>query len=934
MRKEVKKALEVMVMKDPAQGCRTLDYLRNKLPKIAEFSAWSDSVAAEVDDYLGELYEKTVAPFQETVNKFFGAKADNLSDSELWQFQQACFATGNMETAKNLSTALKQRKEDRKVGLERYSAFVLSSTVKDYGPDVEKQFSLLMSECRLLRRYGYKALPNKTEVERKLRELRSSIKNENSRAVNARFFAAADAGILTTCDEQAEKCFRKIVSQKEAEKVLQRIIKRENEGIILKSLHFTDDGKCIPSVFTQDWGYLAEKMTPYLEDCKIEVSPNIVRKVKRFCRSVLRISLQSVTAGSSLFTTADGKQWNPVAIYTTVDPDGYDRIWMNAQAGAASVMVDICCNAANQRIWMDQLVYSVDTWKTHFAINGYYKFDFSWATSSPGELKNRVLMVPGVYEGPFKERKVNWSQIKNLGSSGAWKRFCETEHKLDLNTIAEFTSRITLVNAYAKYFKLPMRTFGVYTGKVKARVTRGNIPKGHEFMDGMFVYSSEYIAAMIEAALKDAIVDPYAVIGLALQSRPFNVKGLGIVVSDSVIQHMIDAYETRRLDINCENVDDEFVEAWWNLSFNKFKSIDKPATEGGTRCHYNGEEIDLANKLIVFHWDEESYEGKGMPDCLVDANALKTGFEPCKRFKPITKVLAIPHKDKGVNVTSGQMLYAPLASDEERTIKMLQVVWDIILQKEKEKLFDEQGHVLSWGDMQGRYKTEVDDDGKEVTTWISPRYSEIVDKIAPVLSLRFSFTAWTKRVDRIVKKLSKMLNRLNFPIIGTHVTIIPDLGMTVGGGIPVLGCRKDGVTELFSNNPLATTLSKEEYIEKYKRLADAAGIPEDIQQDFVDMVNALSPGLVAVPADEITARANEGWDFDGDSMYIFMMHRGYVEFIGMDGETHYRWAEDGEETTDYVTFGHANRYPKTHPYGFMKVMSECWYDQPVCVCIK
>lgn len=932
MRQEVKKVLETIVREDPAQGCRTLDYLRVKLPKIAAVSGWTDDAAAEIDDYLGELYEKTVAPFHDIVNRFFGAKADNLADSEMWQFQQACFATGNMETAKNLSACIAQRKEDRKTSLERYTAFVLSSTVEDYGPDVEKQYDLLASEYRVLRRHAYKALPNKKEVEKKLCELRSSIRIERSQENNARFFAAADAGTLT-CDKKAKKFFKKIASRKEAEKALQRIIKRDQKGIILKSLHFTDNGKCIPSIFTQDWGYLAEKMTPYLEDCKVEVTPGVVRQMKRFCRAVIRISLQSVTAGSSLFTIK-GEQWNPVAIYVTVDPDGYDRVWMNVKSGTASTMVDICCNAADKAIWKEQALYSVDFWKTHFAINGYYKFDFSWATSSPGELKNRVLMVPGVYEGPFKERKVNWASIKQISSSGAWTRFCKTEHALDLNTIAEFTSRVTLVNAYAKYCTLSMRTFGVYTGKVKARVTKGNIPEGYEYMDGLFVYSSEYIAAMIEAELKGVIVNPEAVIGLALQSRPLNVKGLGLVVSDSVIQHMIDAYETRRIDIFVEDVDDEFVEAWWNLSFNKFKSIDKPAAEGGTRCHYNGEEINLANKLIVFHWDEESYTNQRNPDCLVDANALKTGFEPCERFKPVTKILAVPHKDNGINVTSGQMLYAPLASDEERTIKMLQVIWDIILQKEKEKLFNEQGRTLSWYDLQGKYETEIDDDGKEVTTWRSPHYAEIVDEIAPVISLRFSFTAWKKRVDRVVKKLSKMLNRLNFPIIGTHVTIVPDLGMTIGGGIPVLGCREDGVTELFSNNPLATTMTKEEYIEKYRRLADAAGIPKDIQQDFVDMVNALSPGLVAVPADEITARANEGWDFDGDSMYIFKMHKGYIEYFGEDGLVHYRWANNGEEPNGFVTFGHANRYPKTHPYGFMKVTPECWYHHPVCVRIK
>lgn len=893
-------------------------------------------------------------PFSEQLDEF--AKLDvNATPSEsLYHYMKAAeilFRDDIRDTILAEFEQRKQRRAEQQAQIARESDELLFATLDNFGNTPEERLENVRKKYNLILGHAlYADMPNREDVLNRLvdlkKEARDAVKVAKKRDVLERLKNGQQ-----DCSSRTKA--RVIRSLHEAEERMKEMLQREGKGMAVTKLHFASKGQVLTSQHYQDYGYTVRKLEELgqVEQGKLLDSYNIVRKLKRFCRAYIMVSVADMCALANFCSVGkENEIWGFRAIYRTIDPAGYDRFWVHVANGNEHFMVDLCSNEKSSEYnkTLKQNVYKFGEWKTVFAVNGYYKYDGSWATSSPGELKNKVVMVPGqyVHSDPIIQasRQVNWGLFFDEGTSGAWTEFCNKRNtsELTFSDIAEFTARITLLNAYAKYFyEKPMRAFAVYTGKFKAKKDSGLIAEGHQFMDGLFVYRAEYIAAVLEQALKKAgenvTVDPDAVVGMGLQSRPFNTKGFALTITASAIANMIKRTTVDgvdRINLYVPKMTAEQRKAWWNLSFNKFKSIDGMAKDGGTNCLIDGEVVDLAEKVLVFYYDKEAYEKQEIPDCLVDGNALKVGHEINKKRKPVAKVLAMAHKDKGENVTSTQMLYAYFANDYQRTMKQLEVILDIMLQDIEKRLTNEEGEIPSIADFTGRYDIYTDrETGEEVKEWIPPLYGDIVNKIAPIIATRYSFGAWRKKVDKEVERLSRRIERLNLPIEGTHVTIVPDLGMVFGGGISVLGVREDGVTDLFSNNPLATTLTKEEYVAKYKTLAAAANVPAEVQKDFEDMVNSLSPGIVAVPADEITARANEGWDFDGDSMYLFKMHKGYIKEIGTDGNTHYRWAEDGETPDGFVTFGHGNRYPKTHPDGFMKILPECWLGQPVCVYI-
>lgn len=768
-----------------------------------------------------------------------------------------------------------------------------------------------------------------SDITDKLEEALETVQKESTETW-CDFLTALDNG-EQAADNTPRRNKRVVKTQHDVEKLMKKLMKRSDKGMSVTMLNFMSDGRVVPSLHTQDYGFGVRQMEKLgqLETCKMVTGAGVIQQVKRFCRAILMVSVQDIINLCHLFNMGDGKFR---AIYRTLDPKGFDRFWCcmemrDKQGVKHKVLFDLCSTASYSGRNPDKLqeeFFEVKEWKETFAVNGYYVYDGSWATSSPGELKNKVVALPGIYKGDDTKRVVDWADFWHKATSGAWTEFIKRGENLSFEAVAEFTARITLVNAYAWYFdEYPMHTLAVYAGKIKAKHDSGEINEGHEFMDGMYVLSNEYVAEVLEKAKGDVKINRSAVVGVGLQNRTLNIKGYGLVVTQRAITDIMDDIGAEKIHFFVDDMEEDQLRAWWNLSLKKFKSQGED-----TSCIVDGKKVDLAGKMIIFHWTEESYLAKEDPQCLCDANAMKVGFEPADALAFI-KALATSHKSDNQQVTSGQLLSSLLAADYKRTFLQQDVLTDIMLQEAKERLLNEEGERLSYCDFKTTETVETDyDTGEETTEVQHPNYAELVDRVAPVLSLEYSFSAWRKRVDRELKRANKRIERNNIPIEGTHVTIVPDLGM-VFGGVKVLGVKEDGVTEVFSNNPMATTLTLEEYIKKYKELASAAGVNEALQKCFVETVSGLSQGIAAVPCDEITARAGEGFDFDGDSMYFLPMHKGYkIE------NSHYRWALDGEEPDDFVTFGIAIRYPKTHPDGFMKIRSECWLGQPKCVYIE
>lgn len=846
-----------------------------------------------------------------------------LSNEELEVFLRAAKAIDDKDVINSIA-AVRENRRARWAGIESYAKFILGATLADFGDDYQLTVEFLLRDYHILRGHrGFDKMSYHDEVKDKLYEL---YREALEKSWNDILVSLDDGSQLNDSAPRGSKRF--IGTQHEVEKLLKRIMKRAGKGMHVTMLNYASDGRVTPSIHTQDYGFAVRELERMgqLETCKMVTGARTIQQVQRFCRAIIMVSVQNAVNLANLYSKVGKFR----AIYRTLDPKGFDRFWSCVEVAGRKLLFDICSNAGHPGYGKsldyhyNEEFFELEQWQKVFAVNGYYVYDGTWATSSPGELKSKVVALPGVYKGGDADRNVDWAAFWHEATSGAWTEFIRRGEKLTFEAIAEFTARITLVNAYAWYCEeYPMDAVAVYAGKIAAKRDTGTIKAGHNFVDGGYWISNTFMANLIEAVDQEVEVSRDALVGVGIQNRTLNIKGYGLVVTDDAIADIMKDICTDEIHFYVYEMTAEQRTAWWNLSLNKFKSNGEATT-----CEVDGQRVDLAKKMIVFHWTPESCEARKRPQLLCDANAMKVGFEP-EDAEAKLKALASSHESGKTQVTSTQLLASFLASNYKKTFLQQDVLTDIMLQESKERLLDEDGERLSYLDFKTTEEVTVDyDTGEETTEIQHPNYAELVDRVAPVLSLEYSFAAWRKRVDRELKRSMKRIERLNIPIEGTHVTIVPDLGM-VFGGVKVLGCTKDGITETFSNNPMATSVTKEEYINRYKALATEAGVSEAMQAHFVETVNGLSKGIAAVPADDITARAGEGFDFDGDSMYFLPMHKGYK----FEGE-HYRWALDGEEPDDFVTFGVAIRYPKTHPDGFMKIRPECWLGQPKCVYIE
>ena len=408
---------------------------------------------------------------------------------------------------------------------------------------------------------------------------------------------------------------------------------------------------------------------------------------------------------------------------------------------------------------------------------------------------------------------------------------------------------------------------------------------------------------------------------MLLQCRFFNVnKNTALSVNEEQMEVFIDKIGADIIHLSAYDLTEDQKAAISLLMANKSKP--------DAFCEVDGKKVNLKGKLIVLHWDEESFLNKAMPEYLTDANGQKAEFDPT-RFESGPRILSMAHEDNKKAVLSTQILSSYAACNWQKTTKMVDVLSSMEIDRAEQKLLSKEGQYLSWMDLQKHTEVSLDTDtGEETRDVYTPNYADLVKKTAPAYAQKYSHGAWKRLVNQTIESLSKMFNKLNLPIDGTHTVLVPDLAV-VFADKPVLGMRADGVTELYSKTEMATTITAEEYKQKVIN----AGITGKAKWAIFAAIDSLSPGITVVPADEWTARANEGWDYDGDSMYTFKVDKGYKTVVDDNGCKHYTWCSD-DEAEDRIVVAHVNRYPKGHPFGYMKTLPQSWLKDPYCVIIE
>lgn len=820
----------------------------------------------------GFTMEKITA--QKVVSHFFGAKTGELSDADLAVFKESCVTTGNLNTVRAINHEIARRKQQKRA--ERA-----------------------------------------VEIDELLDDIVS--------------------GKQYTADDIIQSQ-RLITSQHIAARIIKdEILPRSGKGASCTALNVDRFGRVTRTIHLCDYGLMVRELekTGSLCTAKVPEDGGGVRRVKRYTYHLVMFTVDDA-AGLGFIATRPVKddKGNIVqkagicSLYRTLE--GGEKFWINIRVKGQPVMVDINSDETRKERTSDgrfvfrsyQDVMPLEEWKAKYQKKGFWFYNGAWASSSPGELKSHTLRMPGIWIGP-EQTEFSWDVFYDTATSGAWPAFNERGGTDKYNETAEFNARCTLSNAYATYVDYPLRSYGFFAGKFKTPAEAGLAIDGgaYEAMDGLTLVNNEYLARAFSSALENTTFEPESVTGLLLQCRFFNVnKNTALSVNKEQMEVFIDKIGADIVHLSVYDLTESQKAAMSLLMANKSKP--------DAFCEVNGEQVNLKGKLIVLHWDEESFLNKAMPEYLTDANGQKAEFDPT-RFESGPRILSMAHEDNKRAVLSTQILGSYAACNWEKTTQMVDVLSSMEIDKAEQKLLSKEGQYLSWMDLQRHTEINLDTEtGEETRDVYTPNYADLVKKTAPAYAQKYSHGAWKRLVNQTVESLSKMFNKLNIPIDGTHTILVPDLAV-VFADKPVLGMRADGVTELYSKTEMATTITAEEYKQK---IVDA-GIIGKAKEAIFAAIDNLSPGITVVPADEWTARANEGWDYDGDSMYTFKVDKGYKAVTDDNGFKHHVWCSD-DEAEDRIIVAHVNRYPKGHPFGYMKTLPQSWLEDPYCVIIE
>lgn len=836
--------------------------------------------------------EKTVLDIFEKI------KAADISSEDPWYALYVKYRTYQiLEDDKADVTkeeAMNILKEQRSTGLQSYCDFVNGLSY-----DVAKQQGLveiLISDIGILMGHvAFAGFERKEEIIAKLKEVKQAFAHEKKVQKGRRLFANRKQKAVTAPAQQTLR------SQEECIKKIQETFQtREGRHIVFNTISFFREQTFNPGGYTVRFKTMLGLMHDYSS-----VFTTIVQKENRYCKAdnvtetfekdfthdILLLSFRKWDDIVQVFDLEvdenDKVKAEMVTIFKILSKDGNDSFWTVKNCKGINFMYNISSGE----------FYTMKQWKKLADTNGYYVYSPVYCSASTGELKNFKIRLCGNYVGPDTARGLNWEEVYAQMTSGATKAFAKFG-KRDFASIGEFMQRMCLPNAFSHHFAKTFTKYALFTGKFKD-------VNSFECMDGTGFISALFAAATFTEECGGKFIFPVKhVIGILLQERAYNVnKRTGLIVAQNVIDTVIENLGVDKIVFYVDEMTDEQKDAYERFAILKFKKEGDSAIVDSEGVKHDS----MINKLIVFC---QSRDCKDAPvDYLTDANGQKTAHDP-SRYTSGLKTLSIAHKDNHEMVTSTQLLSSTAEYDLPGTIKMCNVLGTMEIQKSREKIFAESSP-LSVDDFVSKTITEIDPEtGEEKVVTQEPNYSLLLHKIAPVIALRIFRCEYKQVISTAIKRLNKMFWKLNLPIDGTHCVLLPDIAAMIAG-IPILG-SKGLVTEMYSSDKKAGTISQEEYIERFVTAAKAQNLNDDLIKAVIGTIKSLSKGILVIPANDFIMRLNEGCDFDGDSMFVAYMERKYTKYVDENGRESFVWDENGEKV---VKFKISLRYPKNNDRG-------------------
>jgi len=828
-----------------------------------------------------------------------------------------------------------------------------------------------------------------TEVEVKLGRMLSHIDVNawNERAKQLRdaefqddFLAAFDEIGELPEEATVDSEYVKVVKTKSAaERILKEsVLTRKQKGVTITQLYLCyneEHSDVVVNVMPHvlDYGTMVSRIDNTIEATKMVISrAGHMKWCERYTRAVIQIVLQDYNMLSTLFMPDSGYR----TLYRAISGDGRDTFWCCKETAGGKVMINL----------INGLVVSEAAWRQKTVANGYFFYDLKWDNPSPGDLKGHALLMCGTYVGPHKDRySVNWKEVINYcvsGAQDAWANGYGYDAKTGPSYVqmCEFNARMTLHKAFNTQLEhTPLRSFAIFCGKMKKHCCWGDSRMAKEPCDGAFFGLASRLAEAFsfEASDDDGNVVEFteeSILGKGFMARPwYMTKGLMHAVSAKTMLHLLKtwAYAGDPIFVDLTNITEQQKDLWLRMGMNKWKHAQWIDDDGNLFdctdrlfvCFYDDEEQTAAEKVAAAKaaWQRVK-DGTATDDDLTalvidlfaDANAAKVGAKVWQ-YQTGYNVLNQDVKPHHEAVLSTQLFNTLARFNLAEAKKIAQVLFSMQLVKAVENFENYDGKAVSYRDIRQEVEVSFDDEtGEEAENVLPMNVGSLLDNIAPIVK-QWDKGTYKKGADQLLEKMGKMAGKLNLPVKGTHTYIVPDpaamlIGLSVLHVTNVIRDEKGrqvggGVTEFFSNTEDAGNVTAEQYIERLHAAvatnnaaydaAVAAGetptvryISDEEVNVVVEFVRNMGVGLTAVPADELTARLNEGWDFDGDTIYIYKMDMGYTLVRDVNGRKQYVWDPTSEKR---VTLMFANRYPKNHSDGFAVVGESCPYKHTLCV---